>query len=181
MTPKTLPAAQAHPRRVVLMGFMGAGKTTVGALLAEQLGWRFFDADDRIELLAAKPIHAIFAEDGEPRFRLLELEAIRSLLAEDAAVIALGGGAIEHEATRQLLHSADQILLAHLHVSLETTIARCEGTGGIRPVFADRAGLAARYARRLPLYQQARLTVETEGRTALEVAGELLTHFDSLR
>jgi shikimate kinase len=169
------------PRRVVLIGFMGAGKTTVGELAAKHLGWSFFDADNRIEALAGKPIHAIFATEGEAAFRQLEFEAIQSLLSEPEAVIAVGGGAIEHEATRRLLLAAagienSETLVVHLHVSLQSTIARCEGTGGLRPVFADRVGLAVRYERRMPWYAQAHLTLETESTTPEEVARQLAAH-----
>jgi shikimate kinase len=160
---------------------MGAGKTTVGSLAAQHLGWRFFDADDRIEALAGKPINAIFSEQGEAAFRQFEFEAIESLLKEEMAVIAVGGGAIEHEATRSLMLSSaiaedSATLLVHLHVSLASTIARCEGTGGLRPIFADRAGLAARYERRSPWYQQAQLTLDTENTTPEEVAQKLAAH-----
>jgi shikimate kinase len=160
---------------------MGAGKTTVGALAAKQLGWRFFDADDRIEAIAGKPIHAIFSEEGEAAFRQLEFKAIASLLQEEDAVIAVGGGAIEHEPTRNLMLTSAKTedsatLLVHLHVTLAGTLARCEGTGGLRPVFADRAGLAARYERRHPWYQQAQLTLDTENTTPEEVAQRLAEH-----
>ena len=81
------------PRNIILVGFMASGKTSVGRALAERTGWPLVDADDVIVARAGKPIHRIFAEDGEPAFRELERQVIADLCAGERQVIASGGGA----------------------------------------------------------------------------------------
>ena len=168
----TLPASpeERKIRRIVLTGFMGSGKSTVGPLLARRLGWSFIDVDDVIEAEAGMPIAEIFARAGEVAFRVREYVAIERLASQDALVLALGGGAIETEATRALIHDSPGTLLVHLDVQLETTLARCRGTEQTRPVLADRANLAARYERRLPLYRTAHLSIAVDDLTPDEVA-----------
>ena len=97
----------ASPRRIVLTGFMGSGKSTVGPLVAARLGWRFLDVDDVIEAEAGVAIAEIFARHGEAHFRELERATIARLAADGALVLALGGGAIEHAGhPRAAAHSA---------------------------------------------------------------------------
>jgi shikimate kinase len=146
-------------RRIVLTGFMGSGKSTVGPLLAERLGWKFVDADDVIAVEAGLSIPEIFARSGEVAFRVREHATIERLIEGGELVLALGGGAIETEATRELLLGVPQTLLVHLEVELATTLARCRGTEGQRPILADQANLATRYERRLPLDRLAHVTV----------------------
>ena len=138
---------------------MGSGKSTVGPLVAERLGWRFIDADDVIEMEEGCAIAELFRRYGEAWFRERERAAIARLATNDGVVLALGGGAIEHAGTRELLLSAPGTVLVHLEVSLETTLSRCQGTEHSRPVLADQANLAARYERRLPLYRMAHFSV----------------------
>ncbi len=80
------------PRNIVLMGFMGTGKTTVGRLLSARLGWLYVDMDEVIEQRAGKSISRIFAENGEPAFRAMERELVKELAAQERQVIATGGG-----------------------------------------------------------------------------------------
>jgi shikimate kinase len=150
------------PARIVLTGFMGSGKSTVGRLLARILRWRFIDADQHIETLAGIPITEIFRQHGELHFRQLEHEAIARLLTGNSLVLALGGGAIEHDSTRQLLLTTPGTRLVHLEASLDTVLKRCAGTDDTRPVLADRANLSARYDHRLPLYRQAHLSLNVD-------------------
>ncbi len=157
-------------KRIVLTGFMGSGKSTVGPLVAAQLGWRFVDADNVIEAEADCRIADLFARHGEASFRDLEHATIRRLASEDGLVLALGGGAIERAETRELLLTGEGTLLIHLEVALETTLARCGGTEHERPVLADRANLERRYARRLPLYRTAHVSVATDTLTPNEIA-----------
>jgi shikimate kinase len=157
-------------RRIVLTGFMGSGKSTVGPLLAARLGWRFVDVDVHIEAEAGTTIAALFASEGEPAFRARERAAIARLAAGESLVLALGGGAIEDPATRTLLIEAGGTLLIHLEVELATTLGRCRGTEGTRPILADRANLEVRYARRLPLYRIAHLSIQVDALTPEEVA-----------
>ena len=106
------------PRRIVLTGFMGSGKTTVGPLVAERLGWRFVDVDDVIAAEAGATIPEIFKREGETEFRRRERAAISSLARGDRLVLALGGGAIEDAATRELLLSAAETMMVHLEIEL---------------------------------------------------------------
>ena len=92
---------------IVLVGFMGAGKTTVGHLLSARLGVPFVDSDLVIEQRSGRPVRQIFAEDGEPAFRALEHEVIGGLLEGPEVVLAVGGGAAEHPGTRALLARGD--------------------------------------------------------------------------
>jgi shikimate kinase len=153
---------------------MGSGKSTVGPLLAGRLGWSFLDADDVIEAEEGATIAAIFAAHGEAHFRGKEFAAIARLAASDALVLALGGGAIEHAATRELLLTAPGTLLVHLEVELATTLARCRGTEHIRPILADQANLESRYLRRLPLYRTAPVSIPVDALTPDEVVEAIL-------
>jgi shikimate kinase len=163
------------PRRIVLTGFMGSGKSTVGPLIAARLGWSFLDVDDVIEAEAGVTIAEIFARHGEAAFRKQEQETIARLAAGDSLVLALGGGAIEHEATRALLLTTPGTLLVHLEVELATTLTRCQGTEQTRPILADQANLAARYQRRLPLYRTAHVSIPVDALVPEEVVERILS------
>ena len=93
-----------RPARVVLVGFMGAGKTTVGRRLARRLGYAFRDMDGQIEARAGRKVARIFEESGEAAFRALELEEARAASALEGVVVAAGGGAFAQPGTRALLH-----------------------------------------------------------------------------
>jgi shikimate kinase len=162
------------PRRIVLTGFMGSGKSTVGPLLAAKLGWRFIDVDEVIESDAGSTIAELFATRGEPTFREQEHFTIARLAMADSLVLALGGGAIEHAATRALLLNSPGTLLVHLEVTLDTTLTRCRGTEQIRPILADQANLASRYLRRLPLYRTAHISLAVDALTPEEVRDAIL-------
>jgi shikimate kinase len=158
------------PRRIVLTGFMGSGKSTVGPIIAARLGWQFIDVDNVIESEAASSIAEIFARHGEAAFRDREHATIARLATADGLVLALGGGAIEREDTRALLLNAPGTLLVHLEVELNTTLDRCSGTENTRPVLADQANLAARFQRRLPLYRTAHISLRTDLLTPQQVS-----------
>ena len=156
---------------IVLVGFMGAGKTTIGQLLAERLGLPFTDSDQVIEQRAGRPVAQIFAEDGEPAFRALEHQVIADLLDGPPLVLALGGGATEHPGTRDRLARAQVV---YLQVGYEQAMQRVGGDQG-RPLLA-RPDLAATYQRRLPLYAElATLTVSTDGRHPEAISQDILT------
>lgn len=161
-------------RRIVLTGFMGSGKSTVGPILANRLGWRFIDADDVIEAETGMQITEFFRRHGEAEFRAREHATIGRLAGEDALVLGLGGGAIETATTRELLLNSPGTLLVHLEVRLETTLARCRGTEHTRPVLADQANLTARYERRLPLYRMAHVSIHADEISPEQVAKAVL-------
>ena len=153
------PVTASRPSRIVLTGFMGAGKTTVGVMLANRVGFRFLDADAEMEAATGATIAGLFAQHGEPWFREFEHQTIRRLLATESLVLALGGGAIEDARTRNLLLTDESTRLIHLEASLETVLERCRGTEPLRPILQDRTNLSGRYERRLPLYRQAHLNI----------------------
>ena len=160
---------------IVLVGFMGAGKTTVGRLLAAKLGLPFADSDHVIEEHAGRPIPRIFAEDGEPAFRELEHAVIADLLAGEDTVLALGGGAASHAVTRSLLAA---VPVVYLRVSYEAAMSRVGGDTD-RPMLA-RPDVPSLYAHRQALYAQvATLTVDTDARPPEEIVLELLTALDA--
>ncbi|HVT69544.1 MAG TPA: shikimate kinase [Trebonia sp.] len=138
---------------IVLVGFMGAGKTTVGRLLAAKLGVPFTDSDHVIEARAGKPVPRIFADEGEPAFRQLEHEVITDLLAGPDTVLALGGGAVGHEGTRAALDAARDVPVVYLKVGYAEAMRRVGGDSG-RPMLA-RPDIARLYETRDPLYAQA--------------------------
>ncbi len=163
--------AHAAAPNIALAGFMGTGKSTVGRLLAERLGWRFVDTDALIEARAGVPIAHIFAEQGEPAFRRLEAEICRQVAAGRRQVIALGGGALLDAETRR--HVQARALLVCLTAPLEEIVRRV-GQDPARPLFhADRARLAALYQARAAHYASLPHHVATEGRAPAEIAEEI--------
>jgi shikimate kinase len=161
---------------IVLTGFMGAGKTTVGALLAERLGWVFVDSDRLVEARAGMTVAEIFEHQGEAAFRRMEAEAIRDRAGCERTVLALGGGALESPANREFLAALPQARVVFLEAPLETLVGRCAGQpdAPVRPILRDREGLAARWQARQPLYREAHLMVTTADRTPGEVADRII-------
>lgn len=145
--------------RIFLTGFMGAGKTTVGRLLADRIGLRFVDLDDELERRAGATVREIFAAHGEPGFRQLELAALEDLAAQEDVVVATGGGTMTTEPGARVIRGAG--LSVWLNPSFATIVNRIGVLGkGDRPLFRDEAQVLALYQERLPLYRRADLTVD---------------------
>lgn len=168
--PETLTAAEAHTlpalptslRRLVLTGFMGAGKSTVGRLLAARLGWEFLDLDTHIETRTGTTIPELFSRHGEPHFRRLESTALASALARTNTVLALGGGAPEEITNRLLIEQTPATLAVFLDAPFPTLFDRCMLQEIGRPVLADPVQAELRFNRRRPFYSRlARITVDT--------------------
>jgi shikimate kinase len=173
MQPVTLPA---HLRRLVLTGFMGAGKTTVGRLLAQRLGWEFLDLDALIESRTGLTVPSIFSAHGETRFRQLESSALASALGRGNIVLALGGGAPETLTNRLLLEQTPATATVFLDAPFPVLFDRCMLQDQSRPVLADPVAAEARFLARQPIYRRlARLTVDTSALTTDETVAALLS------
>ncbi|MFD7167348.1 shikimate kinase [Streptomyces violascens] len=158
---------------VVLVGPMGSGKSTVGALLAERLGVPYRDTDADIVAAEGRTVSDIFVEDGEPHFRALERAAVRAALAEHTGVLALGGGAVLDEGTRALLTPYPVV---YLSMDVEEAVKRV-GLNTARPLLAvnpRRQWRELMEARRHLYSEVARAVVVTDGRTPEEVAQAVL-------
>ncbi len=158
---------------VVLVGPPGAGKSTVGGLLADRLGVPLRDTDEDVESRAGKSVADIFVDDGEQRFRELESESVAAALCEHDGVVSLGGGAVLAESTRKLL--ADHRVV-FLDVGLAEAASRV-GLGSARPLLLGnvRAQLKALLDERRPLYREvAYVVIDTNTRTPEEVADQVL-------
>lgn len=163
--------------RVVLVGPMGAGKSTVAELLGERWDLPVRDTDTDIERAAGKSVADLFVEDGEEHFRDLERAAVATALAEHEGVLALGGGAVLAEETRELLAGHPVV---YLQVGLVDAVKRV-GLGTGRPLLLGnvRARVAKLLEERAPVYAAvATLTVDTDGRTAEDVAAEIITSLE---
>ena len=187
---KPVPTAPAHLRRLVLTGFMGAGKTTVGRLLATRLGWDFLDLDAFVESRTGLSVPTIFATQGERRFRQLESQALASALGRDHIVLALGGGTPEVLTNRLLLEQTPATASIFLDAPFAVLYDRCmmqalnPGTpvtaAPIRPVLADPAAAEARFLKRQPLYRRlAHHTIDTTALTTEETVATLLTQLNA--
>ena len=162
---------------VALVGFMGCGKTAVGRAVARRLGVPFEDVDALVERRAGRPVADLFAEQGEAAFRALEREEAVAALARAAAapaVVALGGGAVQHDDVRAALARVAHVV--HLTAPPEVLWRRvCVAGRGSRPLAADRERFFALYEARRPLYEAvATATVANDGsRPLAAVAAEV--------
>ncbi|MDQ1613638.1 MAG: shikimate kinase [Pyrinomonadaceae bacterium] len=170
--------ARAPQRRIVLTGFMCAGKTTVARALAARLGCAAADTDARVVARAGRSIEAIIDSDGEPRFRQLEHAALRDILesgdADSACVIALGGGAWTIAANRALI-AVHRCLTVWLDAPFELCWRRITNSdAAARPLARDRERARELYDARRAAYERATLRVRvTEAQSAADTAAEI--------
>jgi shikimate kinase len=165
-------SAQRLAERVFLVGFMGAGKTTVGRALAKRLDYGFLDTDAEVEARAGRSIDELFHAHGEGYFREREWEALLAVAARTRLVVATGGGLFLAEAHRDFIRRHG--VSVWLDVPLDTVWDRCRGLPG-RPLFTTRAELAELLTARRDRYALADHRVEAGGRDADAIAAEILT------
>ena len=170
-------AGHQRINRILLTGFMGAGKTTVGILLAESLGWRFLDLDQHLESRHQSTVAEIFSQHGEPHFRALETDSLASVLTAQTIVIALGGGALESPANRAAIAQSQGTELVYLDAPLDTLLQRIDQqpNASPRPKLTDRESTAALHTARLPNYRAASLHIDTTSLTPHDVAQRILS------
>jgi shikimate kinase len=184
----------AHLRRIVLTGFMGAGKTTVGRLLAARLGWDFLDLDASIESRTGLAVPSIFAAHGEAHFRQLESQALAASLGRSNIVLALGGGAPESLTNRLLIEQTPATATIFLDAPFATLFDRCMmqalnpapasaapasaapvSPAQARPILTDPAAAEARFLARQPIYRRlAHHTISTASLSTEETVTALL-------
>lgn len=157
--------------RIYLTGFMGCGKSTIGPIVANVLGYDFVDLDALIVARAGKPIPAIFANEGEPAFRAFEAAALRATGTRDQVVVALGGGAltVEHNLRWALAHGT----VVYLRVSVNSLLPRLLKGRTVRPLILDETGevldeadlrdtIETMIQRRAPFYERASVIVDAD-------------------
>jgi shikimate kinase len=157
---------------IYLLGFMGSGKTTVGELLARELGWRFIDLDQVIEAGQGLSIVEIFEAAGEPFFRQVEHAALREVSKAEPAVVALGGGTFAQKPNLDFILETGGTTI-WLDCSIEELRQRCAGMTN-RPLFRDPESFRRLFNERLPYYQRAEHRVVTDGREPQEIVEEIL-------
>jgi shikimate kinase len=165
--------SQAGPRMILLVGFMGSGKSTVGRALSQRLGRRFEDLDARIEARERRSIAEIFRDSGEAAFREAETTALGELLREvDPLVAALGGGAMAQSANVDAIRNSGATVV-WLDAPVEELWRRCAADDGIRPLMQEPNQFRQLYEARRTFYMRAGVHVDTAGRQHDEVAVEI--------
>jgi shikimate kinase len=162
------------PGNVILVGFMGAGKSACGRVLARRLGRCFVETDDVIVARDGRPIPEIFRQEGEEAFRRLESEALETLRLKSDDVIATGGGLPCRPGRVEALRALGTVVW--LRGDLDELLARAR-RGGQRPMLDNRAAaeIEALYRAREPYYAQAHLTVDTVGQTVDQVVHRIVS------
>jgi shikimate kinase len=170
------PSASATGAQVVfLVGFMGAGKSSVGQALARRLSWSFEDLDRRIEAREGRTIEQIFRQTGEAGFRETEHAALKELLAEPrtiSRVVALGGGAFAEARNAGLVKEAGAEIV-FLDAPVEELFRRCRQENAERPLLRDLDNFRKLYESRRPSYVQAGYHIETGGKSVDTIAAEV--------
>lgn len=161
--------------KIYLIGFMGAGKSTVARVLSQKTGLPVVEMDDEIAFRAGMPIREIFAVQGEAAFRSMESTLLSETAAGGPAIVSCGGGLIKNEKAISLMRESGTVV--YLSVRPETVLSRVAGDSS-RPLLEgkkDISSIAAMLAERMPLYERAYdFSVEVDGQTPEEIAGRIL-------
>jgi len=165
-------------RRVYLVGFMGAGKTSVGQCLARELRYRFVDLDHEIERDTGRTIPEIFRDDGELVFRRLEARALRAVGGQPEIVVGTGGGTLTLWENRDFVHLTG--VSVWLDAPLDVMLDRCRG-GEHRPLLAGRPEMEALFAERVGSYRLSDLRVDASADTPEALASRIVSMLAGMR
>jgi shikimate kinase len=169
-------APEAGGRSIFLVGFMGAGKSSVGLALSRRLGWPFEDLDERVELQERRSVGQIFQHSGEAAFRQAEHAALRSLIRElgpSPKIVAMGGGAFAQANNAALLEDAG-LQAVFLDAPVEELFRRCQEQPANRPLRRNLEEFRRLHEARRPCYLKAALRIETSGKDIERVAAEAI-------
>lgn len=157
---------------------MGCGKSSVGKALAARLGWKFIDLDTYIITRVARTMNELFSE-GQEEFRAIEASCLKTILESvtDNTVLALGGGSTLNESSLRLVLDLSHCI--YLQTSLEQIIRRLQASSDTRPLY-DKESAGELLLGRIPVYEQAHHTVNTDGRSVEELSSELSDYVLSL-
>jgi shikimate kinase len=165
------------PLRLVLIGFMGAGKSTIGRLLAAALGYQFVDTDQRLIQQFKLPIYKIFQQFGEPTFRQAESDLMHQLLAVEHVVVATGGGTVSRDDVFSFVNQTSGSLLIYLKAPVDVLYERVIFSPKDRPLIdvpnAEQT-FKSRFAEREPFYDKAHLVIETLNQPPQQVVERIL-------
>lgn len=166
-------------RNIVLIGFMGTGKTTLGQQVAERLQWRFVDSDAWIEEQEAMRISEMFETKGESTFRTLETEALRTILRENQQVVATGGGAVLAPENRDIM--LERAIVIALRADVATIVERVSQDSNRPLVQGDvHQKVSELMARREHAYDFAHVTIDTGKLSLTEATEQIITHCEPL-
>lgn len=170
-----MPFPSSTKPAISLVGFMGAGKTTVGRALATRLGWSFVDLDDLVQAHDGRTIQQIFEESGESAFRSLERELLQTAVRNQVGgtVLSLGGGAFIDNTNRQLLRE-NGIPAVFLDAPAEELLRRCSQPGVVRPLLRDSERFCDLYEQRRPAYLTAAFRINTAGKEVEMIVQEII-------
>jgi shikimate kinase len=167
--------SHTEARLVFLVGFMGAGKSSVGRELGRRLGWRFEDLDECIQSREGRSIEEIFRQSGEAEFRRIEHLTLRDLhqsMSLSQGIVALGGGTFAQPQNLELL-STNQAITIFLDADVEELLRRCKADEAHRPLFRDESSFRRLYESRRASYLRAALCIETGGKDVETVVDEI--------
>jgi shikimate kinase len=163
-----------RPKNIFLVGFMGAGKTTVGRVLARKLGWRYCDADKVVETVTGKSVADIFSGHGEEYFRQLESETLRDLAGKERQVVATGGGAVMREENMRAMKGGGVTVYLKAPMSVIWERIKHSKTRPLLNVDNPYDAAEELLNKRIPFYEAADVTVDTESLTPEQAAGEII-------